>query len=131
VTDSAEEKYRTAFTLCVLGGRSQKAAAGLLGRDPGTVAAHLFRARRRLQRQLVRRGVTLSAALTVAALTQHVSAKAPSPMIRATLRAMQGPASTLSAEVVALLQGATSPLRITRAAAGPRPTVAAGQAYHA
>src|SRR5262249_6007195 len=99
-------KYRAAFTLCVLEGRSREEAATALGCEPGTVAVQLCRARHRLPRQPARRGVTLAAALTAAAVGEAASAAAPSVAIRAALRAIRGPAGGLSAQVASLVQGA-------------------------
>jgi RNA polymerase sigma factor (sigma-70 family) len=98
------EKYRAAFTLCVLEGRSREEAAAALGYEPGTVAVHLCRARQRLQRELARRGVALAAVLTAADVGESASA-APAVVVRAALRTVRGPAEAVSAQVAALVQG--------------------------
>jgi RNA polymerase sigma factor (sigma-70 family) len=105
--------YRAAFTLCALDGRTREEAAALLGCQPGTVAVHLCRAKRRLRQQLVRRGVTLSAVLAAAALTGPASA-APPLVVRATLQAVCGEANALPAGVAALLRGATTSMSATK-----------------
>jgi RNA polymerase sigma factor (sigma-70 family) len=102
------EKYRTAFTLCVLDGHTREEAAAALGCEPGTVAVHLHRARQRLQKQLARRGVALSAALTAASLGETAFATAPAAVLTATLQAVRGPLGAVSARVAVLLQGATA-----------------------
>jgi RNA polymerase sigma factor (sigma-70 family) len=101
-------KYRAAFTLCVLEGRSREEAAAALGCKPGTVAVQLCRARKLLQRQLARRGVALAAALTAAAVAETASAAAPSVVIRAALRAVRGPAEAVSTQVASLVKGAAA-----------------------
>jgi RNA polymerase sigma factor (sigma-70 family) len=101
-------KYRAAFTLCVLEGRSREEAAAALGSEPGTVAVQLCRARKLLQRQLARRGVALAAALTAADVAETASAAAPAVVIRAALRAVSGPAEAVPAQVAALVQGAAA-----------------------
>jgi RNA polymerase sigma factor (sigma-70 family) len=60
------EAYRLPVILCCLEGRSQEEAARLLGWTPGSVKGRLERGRARLHQRLVRRGLTLAAALTAA-----------------------------------------------------------------
>jgi RNA polymerase sigma factor (sigma-70 family) len=54
------EKYRAAFILCCLRGRTNEEAARQLRCPVGTVQSRLARARQRLRTRLVRRGVTLA-----------------------------------------------------------------------
>src|SRR5262249_59706735 len=60
------ESYRLPIALCCLEGLSLEEAARRLGWTPGAVKGRLERGRARLQARLVRRGLTLSAALAVA-----------------------------------------------------------------
>jgi RNA polymerase sigma factor (sigma-70 family) len=57
------ERYRLPLILCCLGGRSLEEAARQLGWTCGSVKGRLERGRARLHDRLVRRGLTLSAAL--------------------------------------------------------------------
>jgi RNA polymerase sigma factor (sigma-70 family) len=57
------ERYRLPLIICSLGGRSLEEAARQLGWTSGSVKGRLERGRARLHDRLVRRGLTLSAAL--------------------------------------------------------------------
>ena len=67
-------KYRQAFILCYLEGRTNEQAAAQLGCPLGTVLSRLARARERLRVRLTRRGVALSAGVLAAALGHHAAA---------------------------------------------------------
>src|SRR5438874_1833261 len=60
------QTYRLPVLLCCLEGRTQDEAARQLGWSPGSVKGRLERGRARLHARLVRRGLTLSVALTAA-----------------------------------------------------------------
>jgi hypothetical protein len=68
------EKYRTAFILCHLEGKTCEEAAQQLGCPRGTVLSRLGRARERLRARLVLRGWTSSSTSLVHLLDQHAPA---------------------------------------------------------
>lgn len=79
--------YRLPLVLCYLEGKTQDEAAHQLGWSKGTVRRRLERGRVLLARRLTRRGVSLSAALVAAGLTQPTAAcSIPLRLIAATLK---------------------------------------------
>jgi RNA polymerase sigma factor (sigma-70 family) len=79
------EKYRLAFILCDLGGKTNEQAARELACPVGTLAYRLAWARKRLQNRLTRRGITLSAGALAAGLAAHGLAAVPPPLAAATI----------------------------------------------
>src|SRR5262249_920992 len=84
------EKYRAPLVLCYLEGRTQCEAARQLGWGENVLRGRLDRGRERLRQRLVRRGITLSAALLTAAVSQT---PAPAALAEATARLIDGAAS--------------------------------------
>src|SRR5262249_20341116 len=103
---------RQPFILCYLEGKTNEEAARQLGCPLGTVFSRLARGRELLRRRLLRRGVTVTAAVLTAALGQHAAEAGPAaPLVAAALRA-----ALLFAEGQALAGGV--PAEVTRLAEG-------------
>jgi RNA polymerase sigma factor (sigma-70 family) len=106
------DKYRAVFVLCCLESQGREDAARRLGLKAGTVASRLAEARRRLQKRLAARGVSLSAVLGAGALWPDAGTAAVSAgLAGATARAAtaytggEGAAGTVSARAVPLAEG--------------------------
>lgn len=69
--DRLPQAFRTVIVMCCLEGRSQSEAAEQLGVPVGTVESRLARARDRLRRGLMARGLALAAAPFAAFLADH------------------------------------------------------------
>jgi RNA polymerase sigma factor (sigma-70 family) len=101
------ERYRLPLILCCLEGRSQPEAARLLGWTPGSVKGRLERGRAKLHQRLLRRGLTLPAALlALEAMQGTASARLPELLNAAILRAVSTAETTrgFSAAVLALVE---------------------------
>jgi RNA polymerase sigma factor (sigma-70 family) len=105
------EHYRAPLVLCYLEGRSRDEAAHQLGWSLGTLRGRLERGRSLLHARLVRRGLTLSAALVAGAIA-HDSATAAVParlllkILRSTAGRAAGGPTAVSPQVAALVKGA-------------------------
>jgi len=107
------EKYRLAIVLCELEGRTRREAAERLGWPEGTVAGRLARGRELLAKQLLRRGLSISAGSMAAGLfPDAASASVPATLASSTIKAATliaaGQAATtgaISAPIVALAEG--------------------------
>jgi RNA polymerase sigma factor (sigma-70 family) len=84
------EKYRTAFILCYLQGKTTAEAGQVLHCPRGTVLSRLAWARQRLRVRLTRRGVALSGAALAAALTEAARACPPASLLATTCSAADG-----------------------------------------
>src|SRR5262249_32094671 len=93
------EMYRLPVILCCLEGRSLEEAARQLGWTRGSVKGRLERGRARLHARLVRRGLTLSAALAAAEISRSaVSAALVARLVAPTVQgAMAFVASPMTA----------------------------------
>jgi RNA polymerase sigma factor (sigma-70 family) len=93
------EKYRAPLVLCYFEGKSQDRAAKELGWAKSTLDRRLSRGRELLRKQLIRRGITLSAAMLATALCEKVAGAAVSATI--TINTVKAATSVLAGKVVA------------------------------
>jgi RNA polymerase sigma factor (sigma-70 family) len=84
-------KYREPLLRCYLEGKTKDEAAQELGWSVGVFRGRLDRARERLRRRLIGRGITLSSVLSAAALAQSVGrASVPAACRQAAIKAAVG-----------------------------------------
>jgi RNA polymerase sigma factor (sigma-70 family) len=105
-------KLRLPFVLCYLEGRTNEEAARSLRCPKGTVLSRLSRARERLRRRLLRRGVSVSGAVLAACLSAETAravsrstASALTQQTLALLSAGDGTTSVRSAHAIQLAEG--------------------------
>jgi RNA polymerase sigma factor (sigma-70 family) len=114
------ERYRAAFVLCCVQGKTNEEAAELLGCPTGTVLSRLSRARERLRGRLTRRGVGLAVGLLVTGLATQSQASVPALLVGTTTRAAlasavgKTTAGIVSARVAELTQGAIQTMFLSK-----------------
>jgi hypothetical protein len=111
------DRYRVAFVLCQIEGRTIKGAAQLLSCPPATVGTRLARARALLHRRLAHRGFNLTALIA----SQNAKAALPAALLDSTVRAaLLGTATravaagVISANVAFLTRGVLPTMSLTR-----------------
>jgi RNA polymerase sigma factor (sigma-70 family) len=103
------DKYRAAFVLCYLQGRTNEEAARLLACPKGTILSRLARARQRLRFRLARRGLAVSSVLLALARSRGAAEAAVPPTLeRATVEA------GASVQVSALAEGVLRAMFVSR-----------------
>jgi RNA polymerase sigma factor (sigma-70 family) len=102
------EKYRAPLVLCCLEGRTRDEAARQLGWSAKLVKSRLEQGRERLRYRLLRRGLTLPAALVATLLTEQTAPAAiPAVLLRSVVQtATAGGANSVSASVALLAESA-------------------------
>jgi RNA polymerase sigma factor (sigma-70 family) len=115
-------KYRMPLVLCYLAEKTHEQAAGELGWPKTSLTSRLARARQLLQRRLLRRGFTASAALLAGLLTESsVNAMPPAVLTLSTVRlAVQA----LNGEAIAATAAAALADSVFKGAALPKWTAA-------
>jgi WD40 repeat protein len=107
------EPYRTLVVLCYLEGQSYAEASRRLGCSRGTASTRLTKARALLRKQLLGRGLTLSAGVLALALAPRAAAApVPGPLVSAAVQAATGGA--VAARVVSLTEGVLKAMCLTR-----------------
>jgi RNA polymerase sigma factor (sigma-70 family) len=115
-------KYRTPVVLCYFEGKSHEEIARQLGCPRETVSTRMARARERLRKRLVRRGVTLTSAALAAALSEQAASASVTPALAdATVKAAvlfavaeAAAAGTVSTQVIVLTQGVIKAMMISK-----------------
>jgi Flp pilus assembly protein CpaB len=113
--------YRAAFVLCYLEGRTNEEAAQELGCPKGTVLSRLSRARERLRRRLLQRGLAHSTGLLTIALSKNApTGTLPDTLIDRTLKAAvligagKAAAGIVPTQITALMEGALRTMFLTK-----------------
>jgi RNA polymerase sigma factor (sigma-70 family) len=106
------EALRAPMALCYLEGLTYEVAAQQLGLSEGTVRGRLVRARERLRRRLVARGVTVPAGLLIAGTTGQLQASIPLSLAHSTARIGLGFMAGKSARLLA--RGVLNSMRLNQ-----------------
>jgi RNA polymerase sigma factor (sigma-70 family) len=115
------EKYRVVFVLHLLEDLSREETAQRLGLKDATVAKRLAEARKRLSKRLARRGVELTAVLTVATMGTEPASALPAGLMTTTLKAAiatvagERLAAVVSASVAELVKSTTVAMMMCKA----------------
>jgi RNA polymerase sigma factor (sigma-70 family) len=126
------ETFRAPLVLCYLEGKTRDEAAQQLGWSLRTLMRRLERGRRQLRQRLIRRGVTISAALLTTGLGNSASAGVPATLADATVRAVmlitagRAATSVVSANIAALTEGLVKALFLAKVKAATMFIVATG-----
>jgi RNA polymerase sigma factor (sigma-70 family) len=104
--DRLPEKLRRAVVLCYVSGHTTEQAARLLNCPKGTILSRLAAAREKLQADLTRKGIAVSAATLTATLTTEMSSAALPAALVAIAMKVVGPFTALTPLVITLAQGA-------------------------
>ena len=112
-------RQRVAFILCCLEGKTGTEAAQLIGCAPGTVSSRLTRARERLRRRLLRRGVAPAAIATAIGLGGDVlAAPLPAILLETTVtgatQLATGGATLLPAQTISHVEGVLRAMFVTK-----------------
>jgi RNA polymerase sigma factor (sigma-70 family) len=108
--------HREPFLLCFIEGRGRAEAAVELGLTEKALEHRLRRARVLLRDRLARRGVSLTAILTVAAMNSRAGAAVPSALLHVTLDAVTVLATggAVPAKVAAFMKGASTAMFMSK-----------------
>jgi RNA polymerase sigma factor (sigma-70 family) len=110
--DKLPDRYRLPLILCYLEGKGREEAAQQLGVNVGVLRGRLDRGRERLRVRLIKRGIALSAVLLAVVANSVTAGGPPQHLLRATVEAAM--TGRLSANVAALLHGATPPMTLSK-----------------
>src|SRR5262249_1539115 len=114
-------KYRAAFVLCHLEGKTNEEAARELGCPVGTIYSRLAYARKRLRERLVRRGLAILEGTLATVVTPNVAqASAPAALLEATIKGCLSvtwgkvASTTITSKAVSLAEGALQAMYLSK-----------------